>query len=124
MAVAGAKARVERTDTYEEADAWKHTEEHALWKGHKLVVQDDGHAWVPLESLVRLRWSGTEFEPVAEALLKPHIQYSLLAFAWLDEGFRGLPEGRAALVGVAGGIRFEGLMAIWRGGVREVISTL
>ena len=62
------------------------------------------------ESLVRLRWSGTEFEPVAEALLKPHIQYSLLAFAWLDEGFRGLPEGRAALVGVAGG----SLLHFWR----------
>ena len=55
MAVAGAKQRVERTDEYEDVDAWRHTEEHALWKGHKLIVQDDGHSWVPLESQVRLR---------------------------------------------------------------------
>ena len=55
MVVAGAKQRIERTDAYEDADAWKRTDEHALWKGHKLVVQEDGHSWVPLESQVRLR---------------------------------------------------------------------
>ena len=55
MAMAGAKQRIERTDAYEDEDAWKRTEEHTLWKGHTLVVQDDGHSWVPLESQVRLR---------------------------------------------------------------------
>ena len=62
------------------------------------------------ESLVRLRvgGDGSDCEVVAEALLKPHVQFSLLAFAWLPDGF---PSGsRAALVGVAGG----SLLHFWR----------
>ena len=61
------------------------------------------------ESVVRLvRSSTTEpWRPVANVLMKPHLQHSLLAFAWLD----GFPAGsRAALIGVAGG----SLLHFWR----------
>jgi len=64
----------------------------------------------PPESLVRLRFdeSSETWLPVAGAVLKPHIRYTLLAFAWLDGGFA--PNSRALLVGVAGG----SLLHFWR----------
>ena len=62
------------------------------------------------ESLVRLRVDANSSgcKVVADTLLKPHVHYSLLAFAWLPDGFPS--GGRAALVGVAGG----SLLHFWR----------
>ena len=62
-----------------------------------------GDAANPPESIVALKRgdSPTSLVPDASVILKPHIRYSLLAFAWLDQGFPS--NGRAALVGVAGG---------------------
>lgn len=67
------------------------------------------------ESMMVMRPSpidGDALRPVASALLKPHLQYSLLAFVWLGDGFPAADEdgARAALVGVAGG----SLLHFWR----------
>jgi hypothetical protein len=62
------------------------------------------------ESVIRIRRDAPDepWKPVATALLKPHLHPSLLAFAWLEDGFA--PGGRAALIGVAGG----SLLHFWR----------
>ena len=66
------------------------------------------HKNVP-ESIVRLELVNGEWRPVASALLKPHLQHSLLAFAFLPaEGFPA--NSRAALVGCAAG----SLLHFWR----------
>ena len=66
------------------------------------------HKNVP-ESIVRLELVSGEWRPVASALLKPHLQHSLLAFAFLPaEGFPA--NSRAALVGCAAG----SLLHFWR----------
>ena len=69
-----------------------------------------GSASNPPESIVHLELdAGTlAWVPVAGALEKPHLIFTLLAFAWLDGGFA--PDGRACLVGVAGG----SLLHYWR----------
>ena len=58
------------------------------------------------ESRVLLRHG--RIVPQSGLVLKPHLQYSLLAFAWLEGGFAA--DARAALVGVAGGA----LLHFWR----------
>jgi SAM-dependent methyltransferase len=68
-----------------------------------------GSAENPPESLVRLRLHGDEWRPVASALLKSYARFSLLAFAWLDGGFRA--DSRACLVGLGGG----SLLHFWLG---------
>ena len=62
------------------------------------------------ESIVAMKRDGfgCEWLPIAARLMKPHLHYSLLAFAWLHKGFEppaDEPGGcaRAALIGVAGG---------------------
>ena len=62
------------------------------------------------ESITRLcRGSADEpWRPVASALIKPHLQHSLLAFSFMPEGFPA--KGRAALMGVAAG----SLLHFWR----------
>lgn len=69
-----------------------------------------GSASNPPESLVRLERDAVSgaWLPVAGSILKPHIQFTLLAFAWLERGFEA--ESRALLVGVAGG----SLLHFWR----------
>ena len=63
------------------------------------------------ESTVRLRRpsAASSWRPVAAELLKPHLCHSLLAFCFLPEGFPA-GDGRAALMGVAGG----SLLHFWR----------
>lgn len=63
------------------------------------------------ESTIRLRRASPdeEWKPVACALLKPHLQHSLLAFCFLPS--EGLPTGRrAALIGCAAGA----MLHFWR----------
>ena len=57
MTAQGAKPRVERTDCYEHVHAYRDNDEATLWKGHRLVLDEegDGHSWAPLESKVKVR---------------------------------------------------------------------
>ena len=83
-----------------------------------------GSASNPPESIVHLELDADTLAwvPVAGALEKPHLRFTLLAFAWLDGGFA--PDGRACLVGVAGG----SLLHFWRacvpGGTTLVVDAV
>ena len=83
-----------------------------------------GSATNPPESIVHLELDADTLAwvPVAGALEKPHLRFTLLAFAWLDGGFA--PDGRACLVGVAGG----SLLHFWRacvpGGTTLVVDAV